>query len=54
MRTSIAALITSGVLGVSLTACVQPNDDPHPFARALPTAAEVKIDLPDATSGAAE
>lgn len=52
MRTSLAALITTGVLGASLVACVQPNDDPHPFARALPTAADVKIALPETASNA--
>ncbi len=51
MRTTLASLVATGLLATSLTACVQPNDDPHPVARALPTAAQVRIDLPDTASG---
>lgn len=51
MRTTLAALIATGILGTSLVGCVQQNDDPHPVARALPTAADVRIDLPESAAG---
>ncbi len=51
MRTTLAALIATGILGSSLVGCVQQNDDPHPVARALPTAADVRIDLPESAAG---
>jgi hypothetical protein len=31
----------------TLVACIQPKDDPHPVARALPTAEQVQVKLPD-------
>lgn len=46
MRT--ASFIAS--LSLALVACVPANDDPHPVARVLPTAADVRIDLPDDAS----
>jgi hypothetical protein len=45
MRTLVASTIAS----LSLFACI-PKDDPHPVARALPTADDVRIDLPDRAS----
>jgi hypothetical protein len=43
MRTAVASALVS----LSLVACIQPHDDPHPVARAIPTADDVKIELPD-------
>jgi len=40
-------LIASALVSLSLVACIQPNDEPHPIARAIPTADQVKIQLPD-------
>jgi hypothetical protein len=40
-----AALATAGA-----AACVQPNDDPHPVAKVLPKAEDVRIKLPDSAS----
>lgn len=50
MRTTLATLVATGVLGASLTACLQPDDGPAAIGRALPTAADVKIDLPESAS----
>jgi hypothetical protein len=47
MRITIGSLVASAVLGVSLGACVQPNDGPHEIARVLPRAEDVQIKLPD-------
>ncbi len=35
---------------LGLVACVPPNDDPHPVSRVLPTADDVKVELPQQTS----
>ncbi|HVV83626.1 MAG TPA: hypothetical protein VHE35_11185 [Kofleriaceae bacterium] len=48
-RTKLAALVASGILGTSLTACVM-EDAPTAIGKALPTAAQVKINLPDTAS----
>jgi hypothetical protein len=50
---SLATRLASSGLALSFvaTACVQPNDDLHPVAEALPTAADVRIDLPEAAAG---
>jgi hypothetical protein len=48
MRHAIAC--TTCALSLVLVACVPPNDDPHPVARALPRAEDVRIDLPDTGS----
>ena len=45
MRTAVALAAS-----LSLFACVPPNDDPHPVSRALPTAEDVRIDLPENSS----
>ena len=47
MRITIGSLVASAVLGISLGACVQPNDGPHAIARVLPKADDVKIQLPE-------
>ena len=47
MRITIGSLVASAVLGVSLGACIQPNEGPHAIARVLPTAEDVKIALPE-------
>ena len=44
------AFASTALLTAGAAACVQPNDDPHPVARALPTAADVRIELPDSAS----
>jgi hypothetical protein len=41
------SILLSTVAAASLVACIQPKDDPHPVARALPTAEQVKVKLPD-------
>jgi hypothetical protein len=46
MRTLLPATLTS-LVSLSLVACIQPHEEPHPVARALPTAADVQIKLPD-------
>lgn len=38
------------LLSLGLVACIPPNDDPHPVSRALPTAEDVRIDLPENSS----
>jgi hypothetical protein len=39
------------LLSLGLVACIPPNDDPHPgISRALPTAEDVRIDLPENSS----
>ncbi len=53
MRTTITSLAAAVTLGLSLTACVQQNDDPSAIARVLPTADQVKIRLPETAAGAA-
>ncbi len=40
----------AATMSLGLVACIPPNDDPHPVSRALPTAEDVRIDLPDASS----
>lgn len=50
MRTTLATLAAAGILGTSLVACVQKNDDPHPIGRVLPTAKDVRIALPESTT----
>lgn len=45
MRTSILSLTAAASLG--LVACIPPNDDPHPVSRVLPTADEMRVDLPE-------
>lgn len=47
MRTTLASLVVTGVLGSSLVACVQADDGPAAIRRVLPTAADVKIELPE-------
>jgi len=47
MRTPIGSLIAAAVLGVTLGGCIQQNEGPHPVSKVLPTAADVKIDLPE-------
>jgi hypothetical protein len=46
---SLVTRLASTGLALSLvtTGCVQKNDDVHPVAEALPTAADVRIDLPE-------
>jgi hypothetical protein len=39
-------------LGLFTTGCVQKNDDVHPVAEALPTADDVRIDLPESAGDA--
>ena len=48
MRKLISTTVAS-LAAVSLAACIQPQDDKHPIARAIPTAEEVQIKLPDAS-----
>lgn len=40
-------LFAAALVSLSLAACIQPKDEPHPVARAIPTAEDVKIKLPD-------
>lgn len=47
MRTTIGTLIAAAVLGTSLGGCIQQDEGPHPVARVLPRADDVKIALPD-------
>lgn len=48
MRTFFAAAVASVAISGSLTGCLQPKDDnSHPVGRAIPTAAQVAISLPD-------
>ena len=46
MRTTLLSTVAIASLA---TACIQPHDDPHPVARALPTAEQVQVKLPDST-----
>lgn len=50
--TSLATLVTAGLAGLSLAACVQPESGPAAIGRALPTAADVRIDLPESAGNA--
>ncbi len=48
MKPTTGSLVASLLLGASLAACVpQEQDGPHAIARALPTAEDVRITLPD-------
>lgn len=40
-------VVVSALAAASLVACIQPKDEPHPVARALPTSQQVAINLPD-------
>jgi hypothetical protein len=44
------AVTLASLLSLGLVACIPPNDDPHPVSRALPTAEDVRIDLPENSS----
>jgi hypothetical protein len=46
MRTALAIALAS----LTFAACVPQNDDPHPVGRAIPTAEDVHIELPDGSS----
>jgi hypothetical protein len=52
MRSTLASLVVTGILGASLVACVRQDDGPAAIGRALPTAADVRIDLPESSSNA--
>jgi hypothetical protein len=41
------AVTLASLVSLGLVACIPPNDDPHPVSRALPTAEDVRIDLPE-------
>ena len=47
------ALASTALLTAGAAACVQPNDDPHPVARVLPQADDVRIALPESASARA-
>jgi hypothetical protein len=47
MRNAVALAAS---LSLGLVACIPPNDDPHPVSRALPTAEDVRIELPENSS----
>jgi hypothetical protein len=49
LATRLAA--TGLALSFVTTGCVQANDDLHPVAEALPTAEDVRIDLPESAAG---
>src|SRR5688572_15666056 len=49
LATRLAA--TGLALSFVTTGCVQANDDLHPVAEALPTADDVRIDLPESAAG---
>lgn len=53
MKMTIGSLIASAALGVSLGGCIQQESGPHAIAQALPTADDVKIDLPDSAASRA-
>src|SRR5687768_13972643 len=40
----------AATLSLGLVACIAPNDDPHPVSRVLPTANDVRIELPEDSS----
>jgi len=48
MRNAVS--LFAATLSLGLVACIPPNDDPHPVSRALPTAEDVRIDLPENSS----
>ena len=48
MRKLVHTVLAS-LVAVSMAACLQQQEDQHPVARAIPTAEEVQIKLPDAT-----
>jgi hypothetical protein len=50
MRFAHLAAAASLSLVAAATGCIPPNDDPHPVSRALPTAQDVEIKLPEASS----
>lgn len=50
MRTTIGSLIAASVLGLSLGGCIQQNEGPHPVAKVLPRAQDVKIELPESAA----
>jgi hypothetical protein len=52
MRSSIVATAVTATLGLALGGCLQGDLGPHPVARALPHAEDVKIALPE-TAGSA-
>lgn len=45
-----ASFFAAAACSLSLVACVPANDDPHPVSRALPTADDVRIKLPEGSS----
>jgi len=49
-----AAFLSATALSLSLVACVPQNDDPHPVASAIPTAEDVRIDLPEGAGSSAK
>src|SRR5829696_7359616 len=52
MSVSPRLVFAGFALGATLIGCVQPNDDVHPVARALPTAEDVRIKLPEGAEAA--
>jgi hypothetical protein len=46
----IPLVATAVCLSLAASACVIPNDDPHPVSRVLPTAEDVRIRLPESSS----